>query len=228
VADPNDTSDAPSRRRQFNPRRGGQLLIGRLKDHGAANYQFRKDQDPSYYIRILTSRGERTLWGKDLERAVREGETKPKDGDLIGARRIGREAVTVTTRQRDAQGRIVAQEEHHAHRTRWVVEKVAFFVERARLARRLRDEQQDTREVLRERPELRSAFLSVRAAEQFAAQRIRDPMDRERFLELVKDAMASSVRKGEPLPSVSLRSPSEQQKPGTAQESNHKREDPTR
>ena len=228
VAEPDDPSVASPRRRQLNPRRGGGLLIGRLKDHGPATYQFRKDQDLSYYVRLLTSRGERTLWGKDLERAVKEGETRPKPGNLIGARRIGREAVTVTTRQRDAEGRVTAQEEHHAHRTRWVVEKVAFFAERARLARRLRDEQQDVREVLRERPELRSTFLSVRAAEQFAAQRIRDPKDRERFLELVKDAMASSVRKGEPLPSVSLRSPPERQKPPSSQQPARKREEPTR
>lgn len=226
VAEANNSSDNPARRRQFNPRRGGQLLIGRLKDHGPANYQFRKEQDPSYYVRLLTSRGERTLWGKDLERAVREGETRPKPGDLIGARRIGREAVTLTTRQRDAEGRVIAQDEHHAHRTRWVVEKVAFFAERARLARRLRDEQQDTSEILREKPELRSTFLSVRAAEQFAARRILDPKDRERFLDLVKDAIASSVRKGEPLPSVSLRSTPERHKP--LQKPDRKREDPTR
>jgi len=228
VAEPNDPSDGLTRRRQFSPRRGGQLVIGRLTAHGPANYQFRKEQDPSYYVRLLTSRGERTLWGKDLERAVKEGETKPKTGDLIGARRIAREAVTVTTRRRDGEGRVIAQEEHHAHRTRWVVEKVAFFAERARLARRLRDEQQDTSEALRTRPELRSAFLSVRAAEQFAAQRIRDPKDRERFLELVKDAMASSVRKGEPLPSVSVRNPPEHKKPASPQGPGHKREDPAR
>lgn len=228
MAESNDPSDAPARRRQLNPRRGGQLIIGRFKDHGTANYQFRKDQDASYYVRVLTGRGERTLWGKDLERAVKEGETKPKPGDLIGARRTAREAVTVTTRRRDNEGRVIAQEEHHAHRTRWVVEKVGFFAERARLARRLRDEQKDTSEMLRKRPELRAAFLSVRAAEQFAAQRIQDPMDRERFLELVKDAMASSVRKGEPLPSVSLRSPPEHKKPASPQNPSQKRDDPTR
>jgi len=107
-------------------------VIGRLKDHGPASYQFRRDEDPSYYVRLLTSRGERTLWGKDLERALRDGETRPKPGDLIGARRIGRDAVTVTARERDAEGRVIAQEEHHAHRTRWVVEKVTFFAERVR------------------------------------------------------------------------------------------------
>lgn len=215
-------------RRPFTPRRGGQLVIGRLKDHGAANYQFRKREDPSYYVRLMTSRGERVLWGKDLERAVKEGETRPKAGDLIGARRIAREAVTVTTRQRDAQGRVIAQEEHHAHRTRWVVEKIAFFAERARLARRLRDEQQDMREVLRERPELRSTFLSVRAAEEFAARRIADPKDRERFLALVKDAMAGSIRKGAPLPAVRLRDPRARSDAAPSQVPSRKREEPTR
>ena len=201
-------------------------MIGRLKDHGPANYQFRRDEDPSYYVRLLTSRGERTLWGKDLERALRDGETRPKPGDLIGARRIGRDAVTVTARQRDAEGRVIAQEEHHAHRTRWVVEKVTFFAERARLARRLRDEQADLREAVRERPELRSTFLSVRAAEEFAARRIADPRDRERFLELVRGAIASSIQRGEPLPSVSLRASPERKTLNTSKTADPEREDP--
>ena len=203
-------------------------MIGRLKDHGPANYQFRRDEDPSYYMRLLTSRGERTLWGKDLERALRDGETRPKPGDLIGARRIGRDAVTVTARQRDAEGRVIAQEEHHAHRTRWVVEKVTFFAERARLARRLRDEQADLREAVRERPELRSTFLSVRAAEEFAARRIADPRDRERFLELVRGAIANSIQRGEPLPSVSLRASPEHKALNTSKTADPEREDPTR
>jgi hypothetical protein len=216
------------RRRELRARRGGDLLIGRLKDHGPANYQFRRDQDPSYYVRLLTSRGERTLWGKDLERALHDGETRPKPGDLVGARRIGRDAVTVTTRERDAEGRVIAQQEHHAHRTRWVIEKVTFFAERARLARRLRDEQTDLREAVRERPELRSTFLSVRAAEAFAAQRISDPKDRERFLELVRGAIASSVHRGEPLPSVSLRASADRKPRPAAKPPEPEREDPTR
>jgi hypothetical protein len=211
----------------LNPRRGGELLIGRLKDHGRANYQLRANEDSSYYVKILTSRGERTLWGKDLERAVRDGETRPKVGDLIGARRIGREAVTVTARKRDAAGRVIAQEEQHAHRTRWVIEKVTFFAERARMARRLRDEQADVRESVRAHPELKSTFLSVRAAEEFAVKRIANPEDRERFLELVRGAMAGSIRRGEPLPSASLRAQRQKRdEPPTSP--NPKREDPTR
>lgn len=227
MADSDDRLNVGSRRRELNSRRGGELLIGRLKEYGPANYQFRAKEDPSYYMKLLTSRGERILWGRDLERAVTEGETRPKIGDLIGARRIAREAVTVTSRQRDSEGRVISQEERHAHRTRWVVEKVTFFAERARMARRLRDEQADVRETVRAHPELKSTFLSVRAAEEFAAKRISNPEDRERFLELVRGAMAGSIRKGEPLPSTSLRTrsqePSGPPRPGTL-----KREDPTR
>jgi hypothetical protein len=214
-------------RRGFRSRRSSELLIGRLTGHGPANYQFRAKEDPSYYVKLLTSRGERVIWGKDLQRAVTEGETKPKAGDLIGARRIAREAVTVTTRQKDADGKVIAQAEHHAHRTRWVVEKVTFFAERARLARRLRDEQLDVRESVRAHPELKSTFLSVRAAEEFAAKSIADPKDRERFLTLVKGAMAGSIAKGEPLPTVRLRDPAPA-KSAPANPSNPKRDVPTR
>lgn len=207
--------------------RGGQLLVGRLTEHGRAPYQFRSGEDLSYYVKLLTSAGERTLWGKDIERAISASETRAKVGDLVGARRVGRRAVTVTARQRDAEGRVVRQEEHHAHRTRWVVEKVQFFAERARLARQVRDEQVDARESVRAHPELKSTFLSLRAAEAFAAQRIADPNDRARFLDLVRNAMAGSIRKGEPLPSVRLRDQRarSEAKPPVA---TPKREEPTR
>ena len=120
------------------------------------------------------------------------------------------------------------QQEHHAHRTRWVVEKVKFFAERARLARQLREEQLDLRESVRTHPELKSTFLSIRAAEAFADQRIADPKDRERFLELVRGAMAGSIHKGEPLPSVRLRDSRSRDGSASAKGLPSKREEPTR
>ncbi len=185
-------------------RRLGSLLIGRLISHGVANYQFRDAEDPSYYLKLLTTQGEKVLWGKDLQRALRSAETQPKAGDLVGARRIARESVTITSRERDSEGRVTSQQERQAHRTRWVVEKVTFFAERSRLARQVREDHEDVRAAVREKPELKSTFLSVRAAESFAAQKIRDPGDRARFLELVKGALAGSIQNGEPLPAVKL------------------------
>jgi hypothetical protein len=180
-------------------------MIGRLTAHGKANYQFRAEEDPSYYVKLLTSQGEKVLWGKDLSRAVREGETQPKVGDLVGARRVARQAITLVSRQRDGEGRVVQQAEQHAHRTQWLVEKVTFFAERSRLARQVREDHIDVRATVRAHPELKSTFLSVRAAEEFASQSIANPQDRAKFLELVKGALASSIQKGEPLPQVNLR-----------------------
>lgn len=193
--------DRPSSRRRLD----AAVVIGRLQGHGSANYQFRSDQDPSYYVRLLTDRGEKVLWGKDLRRAIESSSTQPRIGDIVGAQRIGRDAVTITDRRRDAEGGVTSQSEHHAHRTRWRVEKVKFFADRARLARQVRDEHTDAREAVRAHPELKSTFLTVRAAEEFADRRIADPRDRERFLELVRGAMANSVKRGELLPSVQMK-----------------------
>jgi len=210
-------------------RRASQLIVGRLQEHGRAPYQFRPDQDLSYYAKLVTFAGVKVVWGKDLERAITAGETKPKAGDLIGARRTGREAVTMVDRKRDAQGNVVTQSEHHAHRTRWEVEKLQLFSERARRARLARDAHLDTREAVRQRPELRSTFLSLRAAEQLAAQRIANPEDRERFLKMVREAITASVQRGEPLPDINLRqkSPADPALPVTPR-AKRGRDEPTR
>lgn len=185
-------------------RRDEQIVAGRFQEHGTAPYQFRAHEDPSYYVKILTNRGERILWGKDLKRAIAESSTGIKIGDLIGARRSGGQLVTVTTRQRDAQGQMI-ESTCPAHRHRWAVEKVQFFAERAKLARRVREDQRDARQEVNRRPELISTFLSLRGAEAIAERRIADPKDRERFLALVREAMAKSIKDGEPLPAVRIR-----------------------
>ena len=210
-------------------RLASQPVVGRLQEHGRAPYQFRGDQDLSYYVRIVTTAGVKTLWGKDLERAVRAAATKPQPGDMIGARRTVRESVTLLNRQRDAQGNVQTQKEHHAHRFRWEIEKLQFFTERARRARLARDAHIKTSEALRQRPELRSTFLSLRAAEQLAARRIANPEDRERFLEMVREAITASLQRGEPLPDINLRrkSPADPALRG-APPSKRGRDEPTR
>lgn len=185
--------------------RSPQVIVGRLIEHGPAPYQFRSGQDRSYFVKVATSQGPRILWGTDLERALRTATTQPKIGDLIGARRVHREPVTLTQRQHDAQGHIISQTERPAYRTRWEVEKLKHFADRARLARRVRDQHADAREAVRAHPELKSAFLTLRAAEELAARRIVNPESRERFVALVREAMAKSVANGDPLPEVRLR-----------------------
>lgn len=193
------------RRPDLERRRGKELVIGRFVAHGPAHYQFRNEEDPSYYLKILTSSGPRTLWGKDLERALRDAETQPKAGDLIGARRQAREAVTVTQRRRDDNGNVVSASERITHRSLWVVEKVTYFAERARLARQVREDQVYAKATVKQHPELLSSFLSVRAAEEFAKSRIPSAEDRQRFLELIRGVLSASIHQGTPLPNVRLK-----------------------
>jgi putative DNA primase/helicase len=199
-------------------RRGSQLIVGRLLEHGAANYEFRGDQDPSYYLKILTNRGERLLWGKGLERALSNAQTQPKIGDVIGARRLSRQSVLIAKPE---------QLPKTKYRTTWEVEKASFFAQRARRARLVRDGQTDVRDTVRAHPELRSTFLSRRRVEELAAQRIANPEDRARFLSLVREAIAGSINRGEPLPEIRLR-----ERPKTAQvppiPRPPKRDEPTR
>jgi putative DNA primase/helicase len=205
ASNPQDDGRSPEGRPETRRARLGKLIVGRLQEHGRATYQFRPQESLSYFVKVLTNRGERILWGKDLERVIAASATRPQIGDLIGARRIGRQAVTITARQRDSAGRVVSQSEHHAHRNRWIVEKIAFFAERAKMARRVRDAQADVRRTVRSQPELMSTYLSLRGAQEIAERRIADPKDRERFLRLVREAIAGSIKQGEPLPTVRIR-----------------------
>jgi hypothetical protein len=177
-------------------RNAGELISGRLLGHGPARYEFRSDQDPSYFVKILTDEGERMLWGKGLERALTQGKTLPQAGDMIAARRVGRQPVWVTTPGHAPEKR---------YRTDWEVEKASFFVERARRARLVRDRQTDMQATVRAHPELKSTFLSIHSAAEVASRRIANPQDRERFLSLVRRDLAGSVNRGEPSPDVRLR-----------------------
>lgn len=186
-------------------RRGEELIVGRLVGHGAAPYQYRNEEGPSYFVKLLTSEGPRTIWGKDLERALKEAETRPRAGDLIGARRQSRHAVTLTQRVKDERGNVVSTSERLAHRSVWVVEKVTYFAERSRLAKRVREDQTYDKATIKKHPELRSSFLSIRAAEEFAENRIRSPEDRARFLEMIRGVLSTSIHEGTPLPNVRLK-----------------------
>jgi len=180
-----------------------ELIAGRLMAHGTARYQFRRDGEPSYYMKVLTQHGERMVWGKDLKRAVEASVTKVAVGDVVGLRRTSRERVTLASHHAGDASRRGPQATHQAWRNRWQVEKVAYFAERARLARQLRDERRDA-DAGWQRPELSSTFSTLQAAQAFAETRVKDPQDRQRFLSLVKEAIEGSGRRREPMPSVKL------------------------
>ena len=180
------------------------LLIGTLLEHGRAPYRNDSKEAMSYYAKVETAAGERMLWGVDLERAFKESLSKPAAGDLVGLRAVRQEPVTVRARERDAQGKVIRERDLDTVRNRWIVEKREFFQERAAAAQTLRDQSIDPKQGARKHPELVGTYLQMHAAE-IAAKQLRDPEDQKRFVEKVREALATSVARGDPLPPVRLK-----------------------
>jgi hypothetical protein len=180
-------------------------ISGRLVDHGRANYRHSPKEPMSYYVRIETPRGDREIWGVDLERAFRESLSRPTIGDEVTARSDGRDPVTVSAPRRDAEGRVVGTEEVATHRNRWIVERSDFLAERAAAAQTFRDAAIKASDGVRAHPELQGSYLQLQAAKLGAERDIRDPEDRERFISRARAAIAAAIERGEPLEPVRLR-----------------------
>jgi Large polyvalent protein-associated domain 7 len=218
-ADTRRESDRPQgvRERPTSP------ITGRLIDHGVAAYRHDPQEPISYFVKIETPDGEREIWGIDLKRALKESLTQAKIGDEIGLRAVRRDTVTVQEREHDGEGKVVGKKPLEAHRNRWIVERQAFFVERAAAARTLRDPSVDPKQAARRHPELVGTYLQMHAA-QIAARQFRDPQDQERFVSRVRSALADAVARGEPLPPVRLKEREAMRMP----EASRGEEEPTR
>jgi len=189
------------------------LQVGRLVSHGEAPYLHDPHNDMSYFVRIETPSGEREIWGVDLRRALRESLTRPQIGDEIGLRAQRQEAVKVSRREYDAEGRVIGEKPLGARRNAWIVEKRGFFSERAQVSRVLRDPSVDRQTAVKEHPELLGTYLQLHAAE-LAAKTLRNPEDQRRFVASVRTALADAVARGEPLPTVPLKeTPAQRREP---------------
>jgi putative DNA primase/helicase len=178
-------------------------IVGRLIEHGRDAYRHDPKEEISYFVRVETREGKREIWGKDLERAMTKSLTQPQIGDEVVLQQTGRDTVTVKRTERDADGNLKPKDVE-THRNRWVIEKSAFFAERAAAAQVFRDATIDPRTAVRDHPELAGTYLNLRAGE-LAAQRLRDPEDRRRFVALLRSALAHDIERGEPLQPVRLR-----------------------
>jgi hypothetical protein len=217
AVDAGETPGAPPARSQRGTEesrdvRRGELLSGRLVDHGRARYRHDPKEAMSYFVKLETSRGERTIWGVDLERALKESLTQPAPGDEVGLCTVRQEPVKVKAPARDAAGETLGERELDALRNRWIIEKRGFFDARAEAARTVRDATVDAKHAVKNHPELVGTYLQVRAAE-LAAKRLRDPEDQRRFVDTVRSALAEAVARGEPLPPMRLREPAPKRGP---------------
>jgi hypothetical protein len=103
-------------------------IAGRLVAHGRDKFNHDPSEKPSYFVTLQTQAGERTVWGKDLERAIAEGRFQA--GDAISLERKGWEPVTVDANVRDDAGEVVGKEEIAARRTVWEAKPAGLVVMR--------------------------------------------------------------------------------------------------
>jgi len=92
---------------------------GKIIEHGSANYQFKPDGTTSYFVKLETAKGEKTIWGKDLARGI--SESGVKIGDEVTLEYLGNKPVTVNTPNRDDSGKVVSFTPIETHRNTWEV-----------------------------------------------------------------------------------------------------------
>ena len=190
--------------RQSNSSRS-EITVGRLLEHGPAHYQFDEQKAQSYFVRLETPYGPQLKWGVDLERAFAASRTRPQVGDEIGVELLGARQVTVRTDVLDEAGRAIGRREVAKHRNSWVVEKQEYFEQRSLRAAALRDEGRGREEIAREHPELAGALATIHLAELFASQNVSMDVDRARFVQLVRDAIAHAIEHEIPVPAPKVR-----------------------
>lgn len=169
--------------------------VGVLVEAGAAPYKFDPKETDSYYVKLKTERGERVVWGVDLERALAESQSQVKVGDVVGVESRGAKSVMVKVPVRDDQGAVVGEKEQSAKRNAWVIEKKEYFDSRTEKAQALRSDAPRA-ELVRKHPDMVDAAVTLWVGEQFAKQ-IERKEDRERVVSMVRERLAEAVERGE-------------------------------
>lgn len=177
---------------------------GRFVDHGAARYQHNKNEEMSYYLKIETRSGEKTLWGKDFERAIRQSLSHVKVGDHIVVNHAGESAVTVTARRPDELGNYTRREEVAAIKNRWLVERQDFLKEREELARVVRDPSVSPQQAIQQHPSLAGAYFELQAAKVLGRENYKHGADAERFVTRMRNELANEIARGESLPAMRI------------------------
>jgi putative DNA primase/helicase len=96
--------------------------VGRLLDHGPARYQHDQDADPSYFVVLDTPRGEKTVWGVDLKRALEEAQIE-RGADVLLSK-VGHRDVTVPVLERTADGKPAGRSYVDTLRNDWDIQTV--------------------------------------------------------------------------------------------------------
>lgn len=93
---------------------------GRVLDHGAAPYNFDQKEKANYFVKLATDKGEQTIWGVDLNRAMVEAGAQK--GDDVHLEHLGKLPVKVQKVERDKDGKIVSSKEIEVDRNTWDIQ----------------------------------------------------------------------------------------------------------
>jgi hypothetical protein len=181
------------------PLNTNELITGKLVDHGPAPYKHNPKETMSYFVRIETERGDRDLWGVDLERAFRHSLSNPGIGDEIGIRAIGKEAVTVRAAKRDASGREIGREEIDTHRNQWSVERKEFLDQRQDMAAVFRDPSISASEGIKRHSGLEGSYRKLEMGQVHAEGEYNSTTHRTQFVDHLREYLAKSIEYGQPL-----------------------------
>ena len=91
--------------------------VGKILEHGQAPYDNEPNNASSYFVKLQTASGEKTVWGVDLRRAM--SDSKANVGDDIALSYQGRQPVSVKVNERDADGKVTGQSVQQVSRNTW-------------------------------------------------------------------------------------------------------------
>lgn len=183
-------STMPKRDRpEERPLNTNELITGRLVDHGPAPYQHRPKESMSYFVRIETERGDRDIWGVDLERAFRHSLSNPGIGDEIGIRVLGKEPVTVLSEGRELD----------AHRNHWSVERKEFLDQRRAMATVFRDPSINALDGIQRHSGLEGSYRTLEVGQAHAEEQYKSQLHRTQFVDHLREYLAKSIEYGQPL-----------------------------
>lgn len=157
-----------------------------LVAHGAAKYQHDEKNADSYYVTTRDETGkEKTSWGVDLKRAVKESGAKV--GEPVELSNLGKQDVTVTVPIRDKGGKVVGTEEKEVQRNVWNVKKAEAFAN------------DSPEKVIKQHPDLAGAVAVVAAIEKKTETDYLTPAQRAAVMARVRQNVINSIERGDSL-----------------------------
>jgi hypothetical protein len=169
---------------------------GMLVAAAAAPYQFDPAQRMSFYVRVRTETGDRTVWGADLERALAESASQPRLGEQVVLTRHGARPVKVLVVQRNAQSELTGEKRIVTQRAVWSIETPDYLHAMEERAMRVRSGETVSPEMRRQHPQLAAAAAGLALAEQYATRVTGDRDSQQRLVQLIRERIADALAQG--------------------------------